>query len=900
MATAKKWKRRTFNGSNMSRALNLTDKRRIEQTVWWNNYRMYNQWQQNALAWTWHVAWIPTQQAPQMTLNAPMSTAWNTETTTPANNTQGTTTPVTAAPRVTSSRPRTTSAQPWNSGPQMRNANLNLWAYGDDSSRENYDDPSEWWGQNPKYEWEWVKNTFIGYDPNATIEGLDPNYKFWWDAQLANSADANYIARRNDQIASALYNAWVRDSVQVADFLNSMEWFQNSNSNERHNTVVSIWKRIWDMAQEAEQEPQAPEEERPAFWDEWNNEWWLIYGRASGDKNTTINTVADPYSVDATVQQARQTNYTSLQTMDPYNVAMSITNGIQPYWSQAMRDLQQYDPERYAQIKENINQINWQNTANEIATSWTIQANKVTQTETTAVNNDVDTRAWGITSSPLLASQTATLLGQNMASNQVANSATQEMLNINKDIAEWQKKIDNLAQEAKAAFKWDVPQYIYEAYMNNRSQKYQDEIDKLQSRYDAAMDLYKTELDMAKWQMEMDLKERQFKQQISNDLWDREYKMKALKQNNIKWVDGKAYMVNDDWTVSQLTDTTAYNNYMQSVNSALQWYASIYPVGSQWWQCESFTDNFTEATTWLRMTWEWGRWWTTAEEKIWYINTMTPTVWSVAVGVWWAYNKTYWHTMLVTWYDPETWIIDLLRSNKDWEEQVHETHTTLDKLFASGVKGFWNPYLDLMASSGGMWVDGATWPYNYSFFNTPMAATFERISASADTATQQALVANTVEMYDTLYKIVNDNSLNALIENGDLALILKWIKTSKFWSWDKEAGSGSSFASQFYDTLVNKANKLAWWDESYKALMNLYRLVEIKLRKESWAAITSSEWMSNFQYLLPQPWESIWVRESKLEIRDQIISSMWLSAWMRMSEYVPIFNTSSVREIRGY
>lgn len=40
-----------------------------------------------------------------------------------------------------------------------------------------------------------------------------------------------------------------------------------------------------------------------------------------------------------------------------------------------------------------------------------------------------------------------------MASNQVANSATQEMLNINKDIAEWQKKIDNLAQEAKAAFK---------------------------------------------------------------------------------------------------------------------------------------------------------------------------------------------------------------------------------------------------------------------------------------------------------------------------------------------------------------------------------------------------------------------------------------------------------------
>jgi hypothetical protein len=40
-----------------------------------------------------------------------------------------------------------------------------------------------------------------------------------------------------------------------------------------------------------------------------------------------------------------------------------------------------------------------------------------------------------------------------MASNQVANSATQEMLNINKDLAELQDRLDNVQNEAKSAFK---------------------------------------------------------------------------------------------------------------------------------------------------------------------------------------------------------------------------------------------------------------------------------------------------------------------------------------------------------------------------------------------------------------------------------------------------------------
>ena len=95
----------------------------------------------------------------------------------------------------------------------------------------------------------------------------------------------------------------------------------------------------------------------------------------------------------------------------------------------------------------------------------------------------------------------------------------------------------------------------------------------------------------------------------------------------------------------------------------------------------------------------------------------------------------------------------------------------------------------------------------------------------------------------------------------------------------------------------NKAAKLVWWDESYSALMALQRVIEAKLRDESGAAISSSEWSSNFSYLLPQAWESQKVKQEKLKAWDRIISTKFITAWWKMSEYIPIFGSSTVRWI---
>lgn len=625
---------------------------------------------------------------------------------------------------------------------------------------------------------------------------------------------------------------------------------------------------------------------------------WKLYGKVTADQNTTIKTLQDSNSVYADAAQSRIDTVKTMLSVDPHDIATAISSWFNPFNDMAMRDLMQYAPERYKQIQDEVKKIqNWE-TANAIAT-WTDRPN-VTGTATSTTNNWVDTWAEWVSSSPLQTSQTITKISNAMANNQVATTATQEMLNINKQIADYEDKLNNLQKEANAAFKWDVPQYIVSAYMANRRQQYQSEINKLESRYNSALDLYKTELSNAQWKEEMNLKYLQYQQWVNNDNWTRYYQSQQLKMNSIKWVDGKAYQMNGDWTITQLSDTTALMNYNNDVNSALQGYMSIYTA---WWatktangykynvsggQCETFTDNFTEATTWLRMTWEGGRGWTTAAEKIWYINSFVPEVWSVAVAVWWAYDSTYWHTMLVTWYDPSTWIVDLLWSNKDWDEMVYSTTAKLSDLQAKWLKWFWNPYKDMVAQWAG------SWQFIYEWFNTPMAWAFERIASDSSlSATQRNSLPIALEMYDTLYEIANNWKLDALVENWDLWLILNDFKNKKFSNADK----GESFLDAFTKALNNKANSLVWGDDSYSALMSLQRLIEAKLRDESWAAISSSEWATNFSYLLPQAWENYNIKRDKLKAWDRIISTKFISAWGKMSEYVPIFQDSTVREI---
>ena len=189
-----------------------------------------------------------------------------------------------------------------------------------------------------------------------------------------------------------------------------------------------------------------------------------------------------------------------------------------------------------------------------------INATTQTQNATNTVNNSIT--SWvNNNSTERNSSQVQSMLTDKLANSQVANTATQEMLNLNAQMAEIQEKMDNLPNEAKKAFKGDVPQYIIDAYVANNSQQLQSELNKLQSRYNGAIDIYKTELAQKQWEVEMDLKQRQFNSdqnyrnwQMYNadrtfnlnaqqQYWNQDYLNRKLRYDSIQEINGEAYVM---------------------------------------------------------------------------------------------------------------------------------------------------------------------------------------------------------------------------------------------------------------------------------------------------------------------------------------------------------------------
>ena len=67
-----------------------------------------------------------------------------------------------------------------------------------------------------------------------------------------------------------------------------------------------------------------------------------------------------------------------------------------------------------------------------------------------------------------------------------------------------------------------------------------------------------------------------------------------------------------------------------------------------------------------------------------------------------------------------------------------------------------------------------------------MASAFERIASDSSlSGTQRNALPIALEMYDTLYEIANNGQLQALVDNGDLALIMNDLKNKKFSNADR-------------------------------------------------------------------------------------------------------------------
>lgn len=429
------------------------------------------------------------------------------------------------------------------------NANENYHQYWDDTH-------TVWQGQKgglkPKYEGEGVSNTYIEYDPNLRSWDLDPNYLFWENARQQNAKEKWYIGRRNDMIASALFNEWKTSKEDIANYLAGQKWWFDSTESDRLNTVESIWKRMWQQWDKGTYK--ADESNADSIIKDGEREG-TIYGKDSADNTNPekwINTLSDANSPYTIMEEARAANLKTLLWMPIEDIATALDEWLLPSDLQSIRDYQQYYPELWSEVKQYHKKIKTQNTVDAISNGWEISTENNGQS---VINNSIaefsNKNAWAIKSSQEISQD----VRNSLAKNQTASEASETMASIEEDMAILKNRLSNLRQEANSKFKWDVPDYLVRAYVANKTQEIQNQMSILENRYNMAMNRYKTEVANTQWEKEYALKvqELQLKQDSAalND-W-------ATKQNiAIKWAelgkDDKAKKDPSGYEVSTMSD----------------------------------------------------------------------------------------------------------------------------------------------------------------------------------------------------------------------------------------------------------------------------------------------------------------------------------------------------------
>lgn len=676
-----------------------------------------------------------------------------------------------------------------------------------------------------------------------------------------------------------------------------------------------------------QQEPEVVEEiPNQEFGEEQPAWWWYIYWRELGTDSNWADfkfgekTLADPYSVEAKMYTSRRNNYNALQAMWSYEVAALIVAWLTPYGDQAMFDLQTYNPEKYQQIQDYVKELRAEDTVNALS-HWSAWIwNTLVDTTETSIKNTQESFV-DQNSTIRNKSDVTTMLDNRIESNQTATTAKQQMMQYKSDIVDLQYEIDDLENEAKRIFKGDTPDYLVKAWMSNRQQELQAKMDKLESKYNAMADIYKTELSHEQRAVEMELKYRQEERQQNYQNFDMWYKTAQLEQNSVQrakdaYGNMKAYKI-VNWQVIQVDDGTAYQWYQTTVSSLVDQANKMASVNAVWWQCEEFTDNMAQKAAWVRMVWltDWAAA-TTAAEKAWYatqfgtFSDYIPEVWDVAVftnnGSNWV-NKKRWHTMYVTWYDPSTWIISMVWSNNGWDEKVYSAQYSLQDFYNRWWQWFWNPYKYAQYAAA-MQSWGSTSVYS------PMQPKYDELIEKYTTAWKTNMlewVWLIQEAYTTLYKDIQNGDLNALINEGTIGKFLNdvalfyvgeenigkiWLGWKNTTEWALKKFLKVS-ADEAIETAMRYFNQEGWDEKAYNWFLDLMRLVEIKLRDESGAVINQGERWTDFMLYMPQAWDSQYIINNKLWRMEEYIRRLHTAAWITSKDYIPLFTWNWKRSI---
>lgn len=454
---------------------------------------------------------------------------------------------------------------------KLANANMNLNKYGDDSSLNNSSNPDTVWGMSGKYTGQWTSNTFVNYDANMTLDKLDPAYKYWQDAEMQNSREANYIAKRNDSIASALYNAGKKSMEDVAEFLNQQEWFRNSYEEARQNTIMSIWKRIWDIEENNDKDKTELEVKEMEWENKAEPKWQNVNVNTFLQGSTTelfgkMITWADtaPYDHNSTEwlqAEARLKQYERVNALSVDQLASNIKSwSILAGW-QAMRDLQAYNPEKYKLLQEYQKKEEALDQINMIASGNFTDGNTNLQDQTgNSINNYLNETVAnaGLDANARMDLDTA------LSQNQWIINYAEKMSYYQAQINQLDQTIGNLAEDARRQLSksmWEnVPEYMIQNYINNRSKKLYKQRDNLMNQYNYYKGVYEAQVEQEATAWERDYKNRQLQIQQDKADWDKAYDLAKLGWEKEKYKSDMDYKSNEQlrktyWDLNTYTES---------------------------------------------------------------------------------------------------------------------------------------------------------------------------------------------------------------------------------------------------------------------------------------------------------------------------------------------------------
>ena len=750
---------------------------------------------------------------------------------------------------------------------QISGANQSFSQYWDDSSRDKQN--TRGW-LNEKYTWEWVKTSDINYNPDITTKVLNPNFVYGKQSQVYGTDHPGYISQRNDDIASALYNEWLTSREDVARFLMAQKWFMNSTEEDRLNTIESVWKRLWAIAWQNKPDPSKAEEIL-------TDDSGKLYGKVTADEwnpSEWIDTLADANSVFRAMEETRVNNLKALINNNPADIALLELEWVSPFWEQTMRDARQYYPEFVAEIEAEKKKLLTQKNVNAIS-NWD---EMVTNTEWQSnINNNINNFAASNATSTKSSAEITKDVNNAMAQSQTANEASETMAWIEEDMAILKNRLKNLRQEANAAFKWDVPDYLVNAYINNKTQEIQNQMSILEDRYNAAYQRYTTELQQKQWEKEYELKKEQL--QLERDEF-----------NHKKWMDTNGVSSSTKSTTSSTATKNEWDSFEvttlsdEQVAAAVDQLRDMYDNWKLWKaQCAAWIQKYYLPMLWISLPNI-----SSMENKKKLINTnesYTPKRWDLIILK--GSSAEYWHIGIVMWVKSD-WTIEYL----DWNGSLWKDGKWTETVAVHGI----NPN-----SSSIVWFRNVNkWKWQSSSYNTEWTdfdyTNFENFMKATSKSEKEAIAA---QYWTDLYWMTQI-ARNALSNR----------KSNSWWSYTP--GERVSFVWDDWKTITyaewvakdDSRLNMAWFDpilwfnpiyaKTYKWIME-WKIDVADAAKNMW--ITEDQLRSEVRNYWTHQAESGWVDEESsysaslldlfAKLYNEAANSNWDVDFRRIKDWQP-------------